>query len=1517
MDKVPAGLPVEVVIRQISSEEWSYFLTRWGDYKEATNITGKDIILQLQECCDDDLRKDLTRAAGGSLTNRTEDQVLASIKKLAVREENTMVARVTLYEMRQDHSEPIRSFGARIQGQATICKFILPCASCSAEVNYTDQILRDVLVRGIADHEIQLDILGDWNQDLSLEDVFRHIEAREAGKRSANRLNPSHGVKSAKSQYRQGKNNATKGTNYNPKWTNNNAQGTTCGYCGKTGHGRNAPIEARKKDCPAYNKKCNYCNRLHHTENACRAKEKASSNEDAIFDSLCATSTSSKKPDAISLDHHTYSNMNDCWTRRPSRPQPYIPIVASVHKADYTSFGIQLKDSTKDVKVCAMADTGCQSCLVGLNVINQLGIHRDNLIPVKMRMHTANNNQITILGAVFLRLTGRDTSGLIFGTRQLVYVTDQADKLFLSQEACVQLGLISPSFLTIGEVFKENNNVSYSVETRQADSAHTTCECPKQQLPPPKPTDIPFQPTDENRERLQTWLLDYFKSSTFNTCTHQPLPMMEGPPLRLMIDSEAIPVACHTPVPVPLHWQEEIKAGLGQDVRLGVIEPVEIGEPVTWCHRMVICAKKNGKPRRTVDLHPLNAHAVRETHHTQSPFHQARQVPKHTKKTVFDCWNGYHSVPLHPDDRHYTTFITPWGRYRYKAAPQGYIASGDGFTRRFDKIVSHIPRKTKCIDDTLLWSDDLERSFWQAVEWLDVCGRHGITLNPEKFVFGADTVPFAGFEITRDSIRPARRYLDAIHNFPTPSSITDVRSWFGLVNQVSYAFATADHMLPFRQLLKPETPFRWDEELDKLFKNSKQVIAKEIEEGIAIFDINRTTCLVTDWSKTGIGFWLLQKHCSCNKREPFCCPTGWKTALVGSRFTHSNEANYAPVEGEALAVVDGLHRARFFVLGCKDLIIAVDHKPLLKIFGNRSLNDIENPRLRNLKEKTLQFQFQMIHLPGVRNKAADAISRHPSEAPGEQIHLPDDVATVHSSTTTFPSDHTSATADEGLQFAAVSSLSTFKAVTWDAVLQATNSDPTMLSLLKRIELGFPKQKIDTLEELHQYFPHREHLWTIDGVILYKNRIIIPPPLRHTVLCALHSAHQGISTMTSRAESSIFWPGLTKDIIKLRERCNDCNRIAPSQPNPPPTPMALPEYPFQCIAADYFHHAGNSYLVAVDRYSNWPIIDRAKNGSRDLINVLRRTFSTYGIPDELSSDGGPEFIANDTDQFLTSWGVHHRLSSVAYPHSNCRAEIGVKTMKRLIMTNTGPNGTLDTDTLQRAILQYRNCPDPQTKLSPAMCIFGRPVKDFIPIIPGRYKPHPTWQDTLATRENALRNRHMRCEERLSLHTRRLPPLTVGNHVRIQNQIGQHPSKWDKTGVVVEVKQFDQYRIRVDGSGRLTLRNRKFLRSYTPVHIKPPRRSIVEDLGYLPRKRNRMTHTEDAQPSDEPTVPSTERTPTTSVQTNPEIDNSSAPEHRPLSTPELPKYPLSHSSARYKKAPLALRRLMDFNAKVLNE
>ena len=185
------------------------------------------------------------------------------------------------------------------------------------------------------------------------------------------------------------------------------------------------------------------------------------------------------------------------------------------------------------------------------------------------------------------------------------------------------------------------------------------------------------------------------------------------PPLHLMVDPNYVPVAHYTPVPVPFHWQEEVKAGIDQDIRHAVIEPVPIGEPITWCHRMVICNKKNGSPRKTVDFEALNAIASRETHHTTSPFHQAqsRSVPRN-KKTIFYCWNGYHNIPLHADDQHLPTFISPWGHFCYKVVPPGYIASGDGYMQCFDEIISAVLDMTKCIGDTLLWSDNLESSFF-------------------------------------------------------------------------------------------------------------------------------------------------------------------------------------------------------------------------------------------------------------------------------------------------------------------------------------------------------------------------------------------------------------------------------------------------------------------------------------------------------------------------------------------------------------------------------------------------------------------------------------------------------------------------------------------------------------------------------------------------------------------------------------------------------------------------------------
>ena len=142
-----------------------------------------------------------------------------------------------------------------------------------------------------------------------------------------------------------------------------------------------------------------------------------------------------------------------------------------------------------------MADTGCQSCLAGMKVIHLLGLGKNDLLPVTLRMHAANNDGIKILGAVVLRFSGQSHSGQLLETRQIVYVTSDTDKLFLCREACTALGMITENFLSVGEMHKGDQAARIT--------QHAPCDCPPCQKPPPKPTELPFPATEDNRESLQ------------------------------------------------------------------------------------------------------------------------------------------------------------------------------------------------------------------------------------------------------------------------------------------------------------------------------------------------------------------------------------------------------------------------------------------------------------------------------------------------------------------------------------------------------------------------------------------------------------------------------------------------------------------------------------------------------------------------------------------------------------------------------------------------------------------------------------------------------------------------------------------------------------------------------------------------------------------------------------------------------------------------------------------------------
>ena len=298
--------------------------------------------------------------------------------------------------------------------------------------------------------------------------------------------------------------------------------------------------------------------------------------------------------------------------------------------------------------------------------------------------------------------------------------------------------------------------------------------------------------------------------------------------------------------------------------------------------------------------------------------------------------------------------------------------------QRYDDIIADVERKTKCVDDTALWDGELEHHWWRMIDFLELVGRNGVVLNYHKFQFAQRDIDFAGFHITDTMVKPQDKFLKAIADFPTPKKTTDIRAWFGLVNHVAHYNRLIELVAPFRVFLGKNKKFEWTNELDKAFHESKKAIIEAIREGVEIFDLNRPTCLHTDFSEIGVGYFLSQKHCNCPGFAPGCCDHGWHITLAGSRFLKPAETRYSPVEGEALAVAWSLDQTRYFTLGCKQLTIMTDHKPLLGLFKNSSLDDITNPRLFSLKQKTLLWNFTMTHLPGKDNRFPDATSRFPS-----------------------------------------------------------------------------------------------------------------------------------------------------------------------------------------------------------------------------------------------------------------------------------------------------------------------------------------------------------------------------------------------------------------------------------------------------------------------------------------------------------------------------------------------------------
>lgn len=225
------------------------------------------------------------------------------------------------------------------------------------------------------------------------------------------------------------------------------------------------------------------------------------------------------------------------------------------------------------------------------------------------------------------------------------------------------------------------------------------------------------------------------------------------------------------------------------------------------------------------------------------------------------------------------------------------------------------------------------------IDFIVLYGQNEIIRDRNKFKFCVKVVQFGGFCITATELKPLDKFIRAIKEFPMPQNLADVWSWIGLINPVGHYNKLCRLEVTFKPLLSPRNQFVWNEEVDPAFRKCKDIILNTIKEGVEIFDVFGVTCPRL----------ILVSFCPRNIVHAHRNLVKWCN-LVGSRIFRSKKTCYTPIEGEELAIAWSLEQTQYFTLGYDNLLIMIGHKPLTKLFSDRTLDEITNPGLLRIKQ---------------------------------------------------------------------------------------------------------------------------------------------------------------------------------------------------------------------------------------------------------------------------------------------------------------------------------------------------------------------------------------------------------------------------------------------------------------------------------------------------------------------------------------------------------------------------------------
>jgi transposase InsO family protein len=740
---------------------------------------------------------------------------------------------------------------------------------------------------------------------------------------------------------------------------------------------------------------------------------------------------------------------------------------------------------------------------------------------------------------------------------------------------------------------------------------------------------------------------------------------------------------------IPEAHQTFIEATLDEWLKLGVVKRTN-----SLYNSPLFCVpKKQGQGLRIVqDFRELNNHSHIDKYSMKEITECIGDIGR-ANSTIFstlDLTSGFWQMKLDKDSQPLTAFTIPGkGQFAWVTSPMGLLGCPASFQRLMEAVLRNINNVLVYIDDLLVHTathDDHLQVLEKVFERLHA---NHLKVNLEKCVFGNQEVSYLGFTLTPEGIKPGRNKLQAIKDAKPPTTIKMVRSFVGLCNFFrthikDFAIIAA----PLFKVTRKDSGYKsgpLPPDALHAFKILQQQLTSD--PVMAFPRADRQYALITDaatgTSETpgGLGAILTQIDQQGNHYA----------ISFASRQLKDHEKNYSPFLLEAAAAVWGMDVFNEYLRG-KQFILFTDHKPLEK------LGHLHTKTLNRLQAALLEHDFVVQYKKGT-TMPADYLSRLPS----------------------FPQE----TKNE---------IAAFDPFQHD-LPQLQNQDPDLQAIFQFIKTGnwFPhlsKRQIRTLATLAPkvFFDKNKLAWIrLDDYKYPRTALWLPEFYRKPALCESHdqifAGHNAAQKSYLKLTSSYFWPNVYTHILKHTQTCLRCQQRKLSRTKKVPlAPLPIPDQPNVRVHADLFGpmlgtEKKSAYILCItDAFTKYAVVTKIDTKDAETVAkaIFDNWFCKFGIPAQLHTDGGKEFVNKLSAELFELLNVQHSKTSPYHPQCNAQVEVFNKTVKKYLASYVDESTLNWEEWLPALMLAYNTSYHSTIATTPFELLFG--VKPRLPSLP---------------------------------------------------------------------------------------------------------------------------------------------------------------------------------------------------------